>query len=73
MARRPETVSFVARIWLEPGPEGPGTWRGRIQHVQSGQHAYFQDLEQMRGFLEGIAGVQFPLQARGPARNRPEG
>jgi len=73
VAQRPETVSFVARIWLEPGPAGPGAWRGRIQHVQSGQHAYFQDIKQMREFLEGVAGAPFPLQAGGPGRNCPEG
>ncbi|MDP3062326.1 MAG: hypothetical protein Q8O40_03785 [Chloroflexota bacterium] len=48
-------------------------WRGHIQHVQSSQSIYFQDAAHMLEFLEGIAGVGFPLQARGPARNRPEG
>lgn len=47
--------SFVIRMWLEPremertDPE----WRGRIEHVQSGERAYFRDLNKMVEFVVG--------------------
>jgi len=52
--------SFVARIWLEYGPNGNVSWRGRIRHVQNGQEKYFQDLKEMRDFLEDVSGVPGP-------------
>lgn len=45
--------SFVIRVWQEPreiedaGPE----WRGRIEHVQSGDRAYFRHLDKMVEFI----------------------
>jgi hypothetical protein len=52
--------SFVARIWLEHEPNGEAMWRGHIQHVQSGRESYFQDLGEMREFLECVTGVPKP-------------
>ena len=43
-------ASFVMRIWREPGE--PPTWRGSIQHVQSGHKCYFQSLERPMEFVE---------------------
>lgn len=45
--------SFIIRIWVEPRDE-EGTnpeWRGRIEHVQSGERAYFRDLDKMVEFM----------------------
>ncbi len=56
--------SFVARIWLERGPNGEPTWRGHVQHVQSGRESYFQDLGEMREFLERVTGVPGPAAER---------
>lgn len=52
--------SFVARIWLEYGQDGKAFWRGRIRHVQNGREIYFQDLREMRDFLENVSGVPGP-------------
>ncbi len=37
-----QTVSFVLRLWSEPG-QAPGEtqWRGQIEHVGSGDAAHF--------------------------------
>lgn len=43
-------ASFLVRIWREPGD--PPTWRGSIQHVQSGHKCYFQSLERPMRFIE---------------------
>jgi hypothetical protein len=43
-------VTFVVRFWRETSAGEP-RWRGRIEHVQSGQSAAFLDLDAMLGFL----------------------
>jgi hypothetical protein len=42
--------TFVIRSWREWSAAGP-RWRGRIDHVQSGESAAFHDLDGMLGFL----------------------
>ena len=44
------TSTFVLRFWREWSGNA-GRWRGRIEHVQSGQHADFVEL---RGILEFV-------------------
>ena len=61
--------SFVARIWLERGPNGDPLWRGHVRHVQGNQEAFFQDLETMVEFLERVSGVSGPRSTGGPAEN----
>jgi hypothetical protein len=51
--------SYVARIWLEGSDKSP-TWRGHLRCVQGEEECYFQNLSQMREFLERISGVPFP-------------
>lgn len=36
----PPLNTFIVRFWQEPGA-GEGRWRGRVQHVQSGERAAF--------------------------------
>jgi hypothetical protein len=47
--------SFVVRIWLEPREiEGASPeWRGRIEHVESGDRTYFRGLDKMVEFMVG--------------------
>jgi len=52
--------SFVARIWLEGEPGNDPSWRGHIQHVQGEEEAYFQDLKEMKEFLERVSGISLP-------------
>ena len=53
--------TFVIRVWCEPSLGAP-RWRGRIQHLQSGQHAAFQDPERILTFIRAsgaFAGDQY--------------
>lgn len=52
--------SFVARIWLEGEAGNDPTWRGRIQHVQGEEECTFENLMEMREFLERVSGVPLP-------------
>ena len=57
--------AFVVRIWWERGDPAPGAgdrtksghWRGWIQHVRSGNHAYFTSLRDMADFIERETGM----------------
>lgn len=55
-------VSFVVRFWLEGGLENSPTWRGHIQHVQGDEKSYFQNLSEMREFLERVGGIPLPAK-----------
>jgi hypothetical protein len=60
--------SFIIRIWWERGEASPGArsgasaeaghWRGWIQHVRNGKHAYFTSLSDMADFIERETGIQ---------------
>lgn len=47
------TAAFIVRIWCE-SRESPGAevWRGSIEHVGSGQRAYFRELDAVTRFLQ---------------------
>jgi len=56
MAKLPEvppTSTFVIRFWREWSAT-TGHWRGRIEHVQSGQQADFVKLERIIEFVQGF-------------------
>ena len=61
--------TFVARIWLERGPDDEVSWRGHIQHVQGKTETYFHDLDEMCAFLEQVSGVSGPAFGK-PAAKR---
>ncbi|MDT8306772.1 MAG: hypothetical protein RRC07_12620 [Anaerolineae bacterium] len=51
---RPTAMStFIVRFWQESSASEM-RWRGRIEHVQSGESATFLTLEGMLGFLQGF-------------------
>lgn len=57
-------ASFVARIWLEEGPNGKPRWRGHVRHVQTDRGGFFDDLQKLRSIVEELSGVAGPaLQA----------
>ncbi len=60
-----EAVSFVTKIWLEPGSDVERRWRGHIRHVQSGRDAYFEDLDAMVRFIEATSGFRLPRKGPG--------
>jgi hypothetical protein len=47
---QPPAVTFVIRIWLEWSLSGP-RWRGRIEHLESGQHTAFENLDRILVFI----------------------
>lgn len=55
-------ITFVVRFWREASA-GEVRWRGRIEHVPSGEGAAFLDAEGMLRFLRqfGIAVVAEPM------------
>lgn len=56
------TAVFIVRVWCErgdgDGDAGPVEWRGSVEHIESGQRAFFRNLdavlEFVRPHLEGI-------------------
>lgn len=42
---------FTLRVWPEEGEKGHTEWRGKVQHVTSGEARYFRDWETMLAFL----------------------
>jgi hypothetical protein len=49
----PSTSTFVIRFWREWSANAD-RWRGRIEHLQSGQHADFLDLVDVSAFIQGL-------------------
>jgi hypothetical protein len=41
-------------VWPEEVDDGQIEWRGKVQHVTSGDVLYFRDWEAMMAFLLGI-------------------
>lgn len=53
-AAQPTTMStFVVRLWKESSA-GEVRWRGRIEHLQSGESATFLTIGGMLSFLQGF-------------------
>jgi hypothetical protein len=51
--------AFIVRIWWEPGltlSDGRPLWRGRVQHVASGQTLVFQSLGDLLRFIQSRTG-----------------
>jgi hypothetical protein len=45
------THLFTLRLWTEPLGEGRTEWRGKVQHVLSGEARYFRDWPALVAFL----------------------
>jgi hypothetical protein len=43
---------FTLRLWLEEVGEGQMDWRGRVQHVRSGEVRYFRNWQMLKEFVE---------------------
>tara|TARA_B100000315_G_scaffold197387_1_gene188731 strand:- start:777 stop:1034 length:258 start_codon:yes stop_codon:yes gene_type:complete len=69
MEKKRVSMSFVARIWLEPETIGDMVWRGHVRHVQSNDDAYFQDLGSMSQFLARVSGVAGPSLTAQPLKD----
>jgi hypothetical protein len=45
---------FMLRLWPEDLGSGQTDWRGKVQHVNSGEVRYFRDWQTMEAFVEGL-------------------
>lgn len=52
----PQAVSFVIRIWKQPGPTGV-QYRGWVEHVQSGSRTAFLGLDHLPSAIAGYVGL----------------
>jgi len=50
-------LTFVIRIWQTWSLSG-SHWRGRIEHLQSGRYAAFEDLDQILAFIRYHGGLE---------------
>jgi len=55
---------FMLRLWREDLGGGQSDWRGKVQHVNSGEARYFRDWPSLEAFLEGLLEWIDPLLAR---------
>ncbi len=58
------SITFVVRFWQEwSGAES--RWRGRVEHVESGQQANFLAIEDLLGFFQRFGiGTAIPTAGR---------
>jgi len=61
----PPASTFVVRFWREWSATGP-RWRGRIEHVPSGESAAFLDADGMLDFVRRV-GIMVGNESK-PAR-----
>jgi hypothetical protein len=52
--RLSQTHSFTIRLWSEQLDDDTYEWRGRLQHMDSGERRYFRDAESLYGALLNI-------------------
>ena len=45
---------FMLRLWQEDLGGGQTDFRGKVQHVSSGEVRYFRDWRTLEAFMEGI-------------------
>ncbi len=50
----PRSHLFTLRLWPEDLGGGRTDWRGRVQHVNSGEARYFRDWPTLEAFLEEL-------------------
>ena len=53
----PPISTFVVRFWQEWSAAG-SRWRGRIEHVQSGESAAFLGVDEMLDFVRRVGVMQ---------------
>jgi hypothetical protein len=61
------TAAFIVRIWCERGDEHSANveWRGSVEHVQSGERAFFRHLETVVEFMKPrLVGIGIDAQQR---------
>ena len=49
-----ESHLFMLRLWREDLGSGQTDWRGRVQHINSGETRYFRDWPTLKVFMERL-------------------
>lgn len=49
----PSINTFVVRIWCESSLDA-SRWRGRVEHLQSGERLAFEELERVLTFIRDL-------------------
>ena len=66
---QPENQSprtFIVRLWRERSEERAFVWRGSVDYVQSGERAYFQNIESLKEVIARLAGSTWPENGEHP-------
>jgi len=52
--------TFIVRLWRERSEDRAFIWRGSVDYVQSGERAYFQNIESLKEVIARLAGSTWP-------------
>ncbi len=55
----PSSHLFTLRLWREDLGGGQTDWRGKIQHVRSGEARYFRDWQTLETFVEELLMIEW--------------
>jgi hypothetical protein len=50
--KRQKSVSFIVRLWIDGGQVRNSGWRGCVEAVNTEEKVYFDNLPDLRQFLE---------------------
>ncbi len=55
--RHPRSVYFTIRVWAEDVDQDQVEWRGRVQHVLTGESIYFRTWNNLIAFMVKAAAL----------------
>jgi hypothetical protein len=67
----PPVSTFVVRFWVERSATG-SRWRGRIEHVESGESTAFLTTERMLEFMQGTGVTVTDIRQPGVSEPPPQ-
>ena len=58
--------TFIVRLWRERSEDRAFIWRGSVDCVQSGERAYFQNIESLKEVIARLAESTWPENGEHP-------
>jgi len=58
--------TFIVRLWRERSEDRAFVWRGSVDCVQSGERAYFQNIESLKEVIARLAESTWPENGEHP-------
>ena len=58
--------TFIVRLWRERSEDRAFIWRGSVDCVQSGERAYFQNIEGLKEVIARLAESAWPENGEHP-------